>query len=86
VSSFEARPTRPTGVTLLPYKPARANTDTGPEHSVVPEPPPPACPRCQSSNIVPLTLRNDTDAEFTYYHCNGCGHMWIVRRADAQPS
>jgi len=71
---------------LLPYKPARSNTDTGPKHSVATEPPPTVCPRCQSSNIVPLTLRSDTDAEFTYYHCNACDHMWIVRKADSPPS
>jgi DNA-directed RNA polymerase subunit M/transcription elongation factor TFIIS len=86
VSEFKSTATRPTGVTLLPHKPARATTDTGPEHSAVPEPPAPACPRCHSSNIVPQTLRSDTDAEFTYYHCNACSHMWIVRKADSQPS
>ena len=30
-----------------------------------------------------MTVRSDTDTEFTYSHCNAGGHMWIVRRADS---
>ena len=41
----------------------------------------PRCPRCQTSNTEQMTQRSASDADFNYFCCNACGHMWIVAKA-----